>query len=64
MGKVIGRVYKHIQHNWIYKSPNTAFFLPPLSDNYTPQLITDRKSTSPENQIKTKQLSYLHRTSD
>ena len=63
MGNGIGRVYKHIQSYWPYSSPNTKFVVPPLSDNTTPKCTTGEKITSPDNQIKTKPLSWLYSTS-
>ena len=63
IGKGIGRVYNYSQRNWPNPSPNTTFFVPPISDNPTLQGTTGRKSTSPDNQISTEPLECLCITS-
>ena len=58
--KGIGLVHKDIQHNWHYPPPNTTFVVAPLSGSNTLQGIKGNKSTTPNNQIKTKHLSCVH----
>ena len=57
MENFIGRVYKYIQRNWHYLSPNTKIFEPSSLFHSLLQVATSKNIASPDNIIQTKILS-------
>ena len=60
IGRVIGRVYKYIQSNWIYTPPNPTLIVPISSVNTTLQVTIGKISSSPDNKIQNKPSSITN----